>query len=49
MKMQRYYDIREGLYNLPFCPEYGCKDNFETEFELECHVLSGKHSGDKKS
>ena len=33
---------------LHFCPEYGCKDSFETEFELECHVLSGKHSGVKK-
>ena len=36
------------LCNLHFCPEYGCKDNFETELELECHVLSGKHSSVKK-
>ena len=36
------------LWDFDFCPEYGCKDNFEMELELECHVLSGKHSGIKK-
>ena len=32
------------LYSLHFCPEYGCKENFQTESELEQHLLTGKHT-----
>ena len=37
------------LCNWHFCPEYGCKYNFKTEFELACDVLCGKHSDVKKN
>ena len=32
------------LCYLYFCPEYGCKENFQTESELEQHLLTGKHT-----
>ena len=32
------------LCTLHFCPEYDCKENFQTESELEKHLLTGKHA-----
>ena len=32
------------LCSLHFCPEYSCKENFQTESELEQHLLTGKHT-----
>ena len=32
------------LFSLHFCPEYSCKENFQTESELEQHLVTGKHT-----
>ena len=32
------------LCSLPFCPDYGCKEDFQIESELEQHLLAGKHT-----
>ena len=44
MGLQVHPQGMKDNYALSLCPEYGCKQYFQTESEFEQHLLTEKHT-----